>query len=298
VEKLIIHAGSQKTGTTSIQSFLHESRTALQGIGFTYAETCFGDPNITSHYNSIRGFFSKSPEEMDHTAKFVEKVNSSSGTVIISAESLFSFPAKHIFEDNTGYWIRKKMMLEEIRSAFQTRDFEIIFFLRDKQRFLVSLFRQYLRVVQRPSPTLAAALDAFLNSEGHLENYETQIRIWREVFGNVTIVDYDDAARMGGSSIEAFCNAAGIKGIPITDRRENASPDWASLEERRLLQFFGAKANPGIFKDARRELLNLEIEKEVNARIAAHLNDPEPYFSEFTPYEWRSAKGDVEEVVN
>lgn len=266
---LYLHIGSQKTGTTTLQEAFYQNRDTLIQHGITYPEVEPDDENKVSHYNSVRGFFSDTAEDQSATERFVKRVNSINGDVLISAECLSSWPAKRADEDSAKYWRRKLSTLKVIRDAFEDKDVKVIFYIRDKLEFLKSLFNQHLKVSIHATRSLDGALANFLALEVIKTDYESQIEVWREVFGDVIVLEYEKYKSDG--LIPSFMNALG-RDIQLQEpERMNQSQDWAQLEARRVSVTFGCDV--GDLCPERRKLFNTWTERFITDCIANRLNN-------------------------
>lgn len=174
--RLVLHIGTHKTGTTSIQSALRESRETLRA-----ARICYPDPDrepfaeLPAH-NFIYAAMMAGPQAMAaERARIMAEFRDARSDCLILSEECLSLP------------------LDEIREFFdpwrETFDFTIVCFLRRQDRYAESLFSQYVRERRDIAagtiadfltvPKIAARFD-----------YDTNLRRWDD-FGPVHAVNYD-----------------------------------------------------------------------------------------------------------
>ena len=270
MSRLIIHAGSHKTGTTSIQTYLDQIRPKLPEWGYEYPDLPQNFRHRISHFVILRYFFAIDPAKRAEAEAFLTRANASAQDVILSAESLFGLPPQLPGEDSDRYWRRKLRRLTAMRGFFPDREARIVLYLRDPQAYMVSLFRQAMRVSREPAASMDEAIETFLTRNGHAADYHSQVETWRRAFGAVTVVDYDQLPNR--SSVARFCEILGIP-APAEEVRENTSPDGAAVELRRIAMRNGDETREPHLAEAERARLNDEIAAMVKTRIARFLSD-------------------------
>lgn len=189
-EKLILHVGFHKTGTTAIQTSLYYARAELKNSGITYLYA-----RARAHHQAAwslsqrlwgwngRGGTTTSPA---HWKKFVKQVNSSSGTVVASSE----FFSEINFEN-----------IQKIREDVKAKDVQIVFTIRPLVKLLASSYQQYLKYGIKA--TYEDWLHAQLDEPGKTKltpsfwqrNFHgATVQNWAKVFGakNVTVMVVDE----------------------------------------------------------------------------------------------------------
>lgn len=266
--RLIIHVGSHKTGTTSIQTHLDQIRETLPALGYSYPELPKSHIHKISHFNILRQFFGRDESKKAETVKFLKRAHESPRDVILSAESLFGQPTKRPRETDAQYWQRKADTLVELREHFPGRQTQVVIFLRDRQAYMTSLFRQLMRVHQNPAASIEEMLEDYLSKFGVQADYQSQVNAWRIVFDKVTVVDYDQLCDK--SSVHRFCSILGIP-VPENDLRENTSVDWAGVEIRRSAMLDNSGRTSDDLSAGERAALNQRIAAIVETRIVDYL---------------------------
>lgn len=267
---LYLHIGAQKTGSTTIQEALYHHRDMLRKTGLDYPDPETDDTHRTSHYNAMRGFFSDKPKDVAGTKSFVSRVNGLSGDVLISTEVISNWPVMLQRETPEAYWTRKRGILQQIRDSFVQKQVRIIYCVRHRASYLKSLFNQHLKMLDQPSISIQDELETFLDKELIRSDSDAQIKVFRDVFGDVQVIDFDAHAK-AGTLLSAF-TALLDRDIDLRHAEvKNVSPDWTSLELQRLQHTLGitpiAQPDP-----PKRTAYNAMIEELVSGSIAQRLS--------------------------
>lgn len=279
---LYLHIGAQKTGTTTIQAALSHSRNRLRQAGLTYPDVEPDDLNKVSHYNSLRGFFTRQADQIASTRSFVQRVNGISGDVLLSAEALSNWPAYKPDQTADAYWIAKQRILMKMREDIKDPDVKVIFCIRERASYLKSLFKQHLKVLERPSTSIEDELRGFLRREMVRSDMQRQVRVWQKVFGEVRVIRFDDHAK-DGSLLSTFMRQID-RDLQLDDvERRNVSPDWTDLEMRRIQRTMDLGRDSAVPSPTARERFNGIVETMVRRLIDAELpQDPAPKAAEKT----------------
>ncbi|MFK5922827.1 MAG: hypothetical protein QM496_11665 [Verrucomicrobiota bacterium] len=192
IDTLYIHAGSHKTGSSSIQSFLRLNRKELLGQNIL----------VSNIKGMIGGGVDQSSIGVNFQAfKRLSKLKAE--RVIISREMLF--------------WVNDIDSLIGLKDALQrvAREVRIIFYLRRQDYLAVSHKQEGAKHVEKRSKTLRAygntvtALPETLTplAAGFLD-YETRLSMWAEVFGveRMVVRVFENERLKGGDVVEDFCD--------------------------------------------------------------------------------------------
>lgn len=268
---LYVHIGAQKTGSTTIQKALYDNRAQLLKHGLRYVDVLPEDTNKVSHYNSVRGFFSTAQDQIEHTRKFVSQINDPGLDYLISAENLSNWPAGPPGHAADDYVALKRKCLVDISAAFARHEVTVVLCVRNRSDYLKSLFKQHLKVNLQMSRSLDHSLHQFLNCELVRSDFAQEAALWQEVFPKVREIDFD--AHKSGTLIAKFLEAIDRSRIELADVvDQNISPDWTSLEARRVLISTGAKQ--GEPDPAKRERFNEIVETYVSNIIQSRCGRP------------------------
>jgi hypothetical protein len=213
---VILHAGTHKTGTTSIQAALARNRHWLHERGYVYPRLRDGGHNHN---------------ELAHKLARAERVNldvrseleaASGDTLILSAEEFWGITARH--EDweefcRPDYWQRRTEHLRRLRAAL--RDFDDIavhLCFRRQDEFAASLYATKIL-----NGRFLGSFEEFRSRSKPLFDYRRQLDAFRAVFGNVRLTSFD---ALKSDLVPAFCDWADIPVPPKrTAERQKVTPD-------------------------------------------------------------------------
>jgi hypothetical protein len=229
--RLILHAGTHKTGTTTIQQVLADNRAFLRGHGLVYPDSTvpFGVARA-AHHPFAAALAGAEPAGEAKAAAFLQAARDAlpaGATLLLSAESIYRHQrgrANRDFSvDPADFWDRRRAYLAALAAARAAFDVEVLLFLRRRDAFAQSLYREFITMKywQGPFPVFLATFAPYFD-------YERHVALFREVFASVQVESYDRAAAEG--VVPAFFRIIGFPTPPGADalwlRR---SPDAADL---------------------------------------------------------------------
>ncbi|WP_323034655.1 hypothetical protein [Pararhodobacter sp.] len=241
--KAIIHIGTQKTGTTTIQSFLMQNRAALirQGIryqplsprrtaqmelglaGIVRAGGVLAVPN-KQRALGVRGQASQ--------AAFVDRFDDS------LREGVKTWPEQTYLasSEQIHAWLHTAERMQAMHQMLAKHFTQVryVVYYRAQEEFMLSTYSEAIR--RGEMSTLDQHIDAYLP---HM-NYHHRAMLWASVVGreNLTVRLFAKDALRNGDLLDDFCDVTGIDRGPLsTPTRKNPS---LSVEEialaRRLAQ--------------------------------------------------------------
>ena len=226
MKRLVLHIGTHKTGTTSIQYTLARSERALADQGVIYPAH-YANANNPGHHFLALG---TGRERYKALIETIDKAPQ--GTVILSTELLSTVPAERVGELVSRY------------------DTNAICLLRRQDEYLESMYRELCK-----SSFCAQTPDSFVNSVLADEpllifsdfkrielraplpaDYERLLAGYADLLGEDRVIGipYDDPA-FGDDALNRFCRAAGIVVEPIGGGPRNVSFSPEVVELRRRL---------------------------------------------------------------
>lgn len=139
--KLVLHAGTPKTGTTSLQSFLNTNNKILQEEGYLYSQINL-HPSPSKHQWIVSNLLSENFDELIENFEKVyqEAVVSDCHTIILSTEGIYN----HWWD----YSYDAKLILNVLSEFF---NISIWIFFRNPQSFMQSFYKQNLKNPQLES---------------------------------------------------------------------------------------------------------------------------------------------------
>lgn len=233
-KRIVIHIGTHKTGTTSIQRALYLGRDKLAAAGLLYPST--------DHDRGLRNKLRKhghlsavaregKPEACARERKLLLDEFEASGahTMVISEEGLSS---------------PNPQSVEFFRPLAQQYDITAVCYLRRQDLFIESFFNQ---VVKRGEMGENRSIVDFINdpvSRMRLD-YHAMLMRWRAMPAQVVALDFAGEVKKGGL-VASFLQAAGLPALGLSEEVANASPDM------RLVQIFQELERQGLDFDERR----------------------------------------------
>jgi hypothetical protein len=219
-QKLLIHIGAHKTGTTSLQTLFHENREELAGLGYCYPRS--GVSNTAQHrlaYALLKMLDRANGDVPNFSAEAKDICNeigkSNCPAAVVSSEFFFALSPENA---------------AKIKDAFSQFEIKILAVLRRPDTMFESIYNQAVKVQvnnfsRQHSEFLAnpVKLTSGLNYKGHLGK-------WATVLGqNATIVRrIEDFSNVGALAADAL--GVPKDGLFAKIDRENLSPSVSIVE--------------------------------------------------------------------
>jgi hypothetical protein len=237
---LVLHIGTGKTGTTSIQTFLHRNRDRLAGRGVLYPRS----PGMERHTRVSLSLLpdhlltrtsswprqsAASPAELRETFQrelVAEIAQSGLGRVVLSDEALYGAPL--------GALRRLRELTERL-----ARSVRVVVYLRRQDDHLISRYQQVVKVGE--TRRLAERVKALDLSD--LYDYRKRLGVWQRVVEPTSLVvrRFERASFVDGSLHQDFLDAAGVD-VGADELEQvtelNESLDAESVEFLRLFNLF------------------------------------------------------------
>jgi hypothetical protein len=185
---LLLHIGTEKTGTTSLQAWLNANSDAHRVRGVWYSES-FGRPNNIAAAGHARG-------DCDVTAALDEELSRAHGLFVVSCEHCHS----RLGDDHVA------RLRDFLAPRFDT--IEVLCFLRPQ----ADMFASRLSTVARSGKLFEGVYDLLMPSGDYLALY----RRWTRRFDTIFLPFPRDVVRW----------FAGKYGLDATHERENTAVDW------------------------------------------------------------------------
>ena len=217
--KLIIHIGSHKTGTTSIQKFMLDNKNLLEDNGWSlFSKNRAVNNRVHYSEGSINSWIDFSGKHESFCGRLSEKILSelskTQGNIIISSEELS--------------WCMTRESIENIKKIMSNifSDISIIVYFRRQDEQLLSHYQQGFRFKEStaakfygreltPLPEHKPYFDNYLN-------YARKLELWRSVFGeeNVYWNLFDKNCLYKNNIINDFLTNIGID-VPVKNEFTN-----------------------------------------------------------------------------
>ena len=282
---LILHIGSHKTATTSLQHFCTKNTAALQAEGFYYPSP--QNSAYTHNYLAANLVFDRMRDTRDYLDKarlYAEKNNLHS--VVLSGESFFAmtcffldfYDRKRLHDDyfeNELFYINAfKDMVADFTEV------KIIAYLRPQDSFAGSLYNQLVKATNGTTLRYQDCLDKIKNCF----NYKGHIDLWAKAFGkkNVQVFNFDACK---SDILRHFCdNALNSKCYKRATNKEflaNTRLNRDVLEAKRIFNY--VTPDPALAYVSMRvfKALDNNYPDEKGWQIFAPMTAQETFFSAF-----------------
>lgn len=235
-KKLILHIGTEKTGTTSIQEFLSENKPELERQGIfipkspcgsapnhrKLATACFNDGNTDDSFVDfkIKDFGKWQAETFSEIKN--ELILSSIGTHILSSEHFSSRLT------DTAEISRLHDFLKNIYS-----EIKIVIYFRRQDEYAVSLYSTYLKSGGVSNKILP------MNASSERYDYYSICKKWEGVFGlnNIIVRIFDRSVLKKGNVVSDFCSVSGIDESSTKEVARESNPSITPLAQEVLRGF-------------------------------------------------------------
>jgi hypothetical protein len=213
--RLIVHAGTHKTGTTTIQHVLADNRAFLREHGLVYPDSVvpFGKSRAAHHQfaAALTGADAGAEAQAPAFVRAAREGLAPDATLLLSAESIYRHQRgqSHVdFSlDPATFWDRRRAYLVALAAALVGFDVEILLFLRRRDAFAQSLYREFIAMKYWQGP-----FPAFLETFAPYFDYERHVALFRAVFTTVRIESYEAAVAEG--LVPAFFRIIGFPAPP------------------------------------------------------------------------------------
>jgi hypothetical protein len=240
-DTIILHVGYPKTGTSSLQWFLHDRRGDLRAQDVYYPVSGQVEGEHAHHrlafalaenaYQTVSGRERKAL--FDDLRAEVDRCGC--GTVLLSSELFLSR-------------LELIQASDEFGQLLEGRQLRVVCVLRSQETFLESLYRQF---ILDPTVRFGGSPEAFLKAYRTVGDYHTSLSAWADFAGRDNLVPliYEQALDSGGL-IRRFCGLLGIDTSHLAPRDfdvwRNVTHDAVTLEILRM-----ANRSPDLTRDQR-----------------------------------------------
>lgn len=190
----LLHIGTHKTGTTSIQKFFRKNQELIENKGLVYPNfNIINKSKRYAHHEIAHALAGKSKNLVYSDAKrFVERCKEKYGesaNVLISAEPFY----RHYINKSSSQniWKGKELYIKRVKELFGN-DTELIFVFRRQDLFAASLFQENVKVNR-----YSKKFSSFLKEYSSYFDYYKNVALWQRYFEKIHVFDFDDLASQG-----------------------------------------------------------------------------------------------------
>lgn len=262
--RIILHVGTHKTGTTSLQHFCRKNEKLLEQQNFYYPDyDIIGLKKAIAHHELSHAIAGKSEILTDRDVRrFIRSIKKINGTVLISAEPFY----RH-FDDKTegSIWEKKNRYIKKVASLFG-KETEICLVFRNQYNFAKSLYQEIIK-----TDNLTSNFEEFLDSRADWFDYFKNYQLWKNHFNAIHTLSFEKLVKSNGverSFLEYFnLNSEGL----LTVQKQNDSLPFDLIEVKRNIN-----------------RLNLERNTLLRIRnlMAESIKDPNSLNIDLEKYEW------------
>ena len=220
---IYLHIGIHKTGTTSLQTYLHQHRAWLEARNFAFYEGIYLPENHAELHGAAMRPERRSPFKDFHGI-----------TEVADLRRQVSARVRSFIERNAGRnlifsaeglaYLRHQDEIDYLADLFAPKHTTIIVYLRDKAEFLRSYRNQLLRF----GLPLSADRDSYTYCEhdSWLVDFDALVGAYAHQFPDIRIMRYGEIMARDGTIIASFLNEVGLPNCSLADTRLflNATP--------------------------------------------------------------------------
>lgn len=203
--RTILHIGTHKTGTSSIQNFLANNRDHLARGGIHFATSVRSARNVNALAADVAcGRHARAEEFV--AAAVAQAERRGCETLLLSAESFYAMTAFFYLLlacPVDDYWEAERAAISRLLALLPEGEVSVICYLRRQDMFVESLYNQFVK----QAPGYAGTIEDFVEQCGPLPDYDGHLRLWTQALGReaVQVRSYE---RARGDLVEDFAEHA------------------------------------------------------------------------------------------
>lgn len=227
--RIILHVGSHKTGTKSIQRFLYDINKSglLATINSEYPPGCV---QPIAHQELVRFAMRRGRRPVTRLSPELNKLNWEQIVPLrVKAQLDHAQDRDLVYSAEGLYFLRYDDEFDRLRELFKGRKIEIIIFFREPVEYLKA-YAASLRLLGVQMSNHPESI-AYVESDSWLIDYPERLAGWQRFVGlnNVTVFNYDEIYALDGSVIPAFASRLGFAFDALPDLDGyfyNQRKDW------------------------------------------------------------------------
>lgn len=218
-KNVFFHIGLHKTGSTTLQAFLHQNKSVLASHGYLYPETGIPD-GFHCHHNLAWLFGQKNRAQK----KF--------GTWEKLREEIESINLKNVIITSEDFESNNKNFVENIARELNLYSTKIVVYLRRQDLRLESQYTQSIKTGMYANDILS-----FYDLKKQQLNYYELLKTWEKVFGINNLIIRPLEKKQIPNICHDFLEIIGIKQNDkfTTIKNHNVRPGRKTLEVLKLL---------------------------------------------------------------
>jgi len=230
--KFVLHVGTHKTGTTSIQRYLRQNARSVRRAGLWYPDyDLLGKRSQHAHHDIAHALANKSKvltlADAQSFAQLSRAKAKRGERVLISAEPFY----RHTLAMKTSnYWRHKDRYIQRVAEVFG-QESEIVFVLRRQDTFAESIYQEHVKATR-----YQGRFDDFLVDYKHYFAYLKNIEAWQQHFPQIKVLVFEDLCIDNTLELN-FLSAIGVhpQSPVVPDSRSNTALHPHLIEFKRML---------------------------------------------------------------
>ena len=212
--RLLLHVGSHKTGTTTIQDALAGNRPWLEDHGVYYPNPKpYFFAKSDAHHDLAHALAAPGGPDSARVRKFRDHLVEAArhhDRILLSAEPFFRHEIPSEEHGREARLAKRRAYIARMADFFAPFDTEILLVLRRPDSFVESLYKN--AVVSSP---YTGGFDHYIRRGYFRLDYPTRIELFRERFPTITLRSYESGLKAG--IVPAFFDMIGVPAPEIAD---------------------------------------------------------------------------------
>lgn len=225
--QIILHIGTHKTATTSIQQFLRHHDATLAERGVFYPNyTLIGKGSHYAHLGMVNALSGRHKSYSTDTArKFFAKVRERAAdfdTTIISAEPFYRHvdnkPGDSPYYTQEEYWPLRQAYIDKVQDIFG--DAQVVVVFRRQMDYAQSLYQEHVKVT-----SYRRDFRKFLSEFWFHFAFAEQAEAWASHFASLQVLNFEKLQQTG-DAVGEFCRLLSlpIEGLERLPRSNEGMP--------------------------------------------------------------------------
>lgn len=257
----ILHVGLHKTGTTTLQKTLKQSRIALSKAGFHYPSLrVLGEKDMAGHHALGRLLAEDCELHGPRLSEFVSDLTSNAkegDTLFLSTESFFRYTIQP--REGGSHIDARRRYVEEMAKAFGG-DCEVLLTVRRPDNFAASVYQESIKKTSQTRTVVEYAHGT------NILNISDNINVFMEFFSGIKIVVFEEVISDPRGLAAGLLDRIGFAPrdlLTISDNVLNVSLHPYLVEYKRLMNYSGMNREESantvsILNDVQKSLLCVE----------------------------------------
>ena len=257
-QKLVIHIGTHKTGSTTIQNYLNFNRLWLRMLGINYPKPVHG---TIFHANNHADLRDTARCEGQRRNPHIHRAYGPFDDVLARyIDNMLALRKPLNIMSCEGWSANLNLFADRMAALKDHFDVSVIAFVRRPDYWIESLYRQRVVNIQHQESRSFEEFSSLKSMETAIYDRARILGWWGKVFGhdNVTAIPYEPAIA-DFDLLDRFLDCAGVghgavRHLPLRRARANPSLSAAQIEIIRLMHKHGHSVDARLLRQLRRRV--------------------------------------------